>query len=78
MNQNLTFSLQAQTMFKSAASWAKFLAVLGFLNVLLVFGVAVGLMSLGTFLPQLNSILQNPTIPTKELSEAGVDISVVL
>lgn len=75
MNQNLSFSSQAQTMLKSAASWAKFLAVLGFLNVLIVFTVAVGLMSFGTFLPQLNALLQNPNLPTEQINQAGVDIS---
>ena len=75
MNHTLNFSIQAQAMLKSAASWAKFLAVLGFINVLLIFGVAAGLMSLGTFLPQLNYILQNENLPTKQLGEAGFDIS---
>ncbi|WP_338763224.1 DUF5362 family protein [Bernardetia sp. ABR2-2B] len=77
MNHALSFSAQAQTMLKSASSWAKFLAILGFINVFFVFTVAAGLMSFGTFLPYLNLFLQNPNLPTEQMSQAGFDVSIL-
>lgn len=70
----LFVSNQAATHLRSASRWARFLAALGFLNVLLLFSASVALFTVGTALFQSDQLTQL-NIPPEAKTQLGFDPS---